>query len=59
MHWNVEEGHISTVQEARERLEYFQANGATDFAFNFKNKLDHRFTRILFLNFIRVNLWSN
>ena len=36
--WNVEEGHIPTVQEARERLEYFQANGATEFAFDFKNR---------------------
>ena len=36
--WNVEEGHIPTVQEARERLEYFQTNGATAFAFDFKNR---------------------
>jgi hypothetical protein len=36
--WNVEEGHIPTVQEARERLEYFQANGAMEFAFDFKNR---------------------
>ncbi len=36
--WNVEEGQIPTVQEARERLEYFQANGATAFAFDFKKR---------------------
>jgi hypothetical protein len=36
---NVKEGHILTVQKARERLEYFQANGATDFSFDFKNRL--------------------
>ena len=36
--WNVEEGHIPTVQEARERLEYFQVNGATEFAFDFKKQ---------------------
>ena len=36
--WNVEEGHVPTIQEARERLEYFQANGATQFAFDFKNR---------------------
>jgi len=36
---NVKEGHIPTVQEAHERLEYFQANGATDFTFDFKNRL--------------------
>lgn len=36
--WNIEEGYIPTVQEARERLEYFQTNGATEFAFDFKNR---------------------
>ena len=36
--WNIEEGHIPTVHEARERLEYFQAHGATEFAFDFKNR---------------------
>jgi hypothetical protein len=36
--WNIEEGYIPTVQEARERLEYFQAHGATEFAFDFKNR---------------------
>lgn len=35
--WNVQEGHVPTIDEARERLEYFQVNGATDFAFDFKN----------------------
>jgi Domain of unknown function (DUF3291) len=36
--WNIDEGHIPTVQEARERLEYYQAHGATEFAFDFKNR---------------------
>ena len=36
--WCVEEGHIPTAQEARERLEYIQANGASEYAFDFKNK---------------------
>ena len=36
--WKVEEGHIPTVEEARERLEYFQENGASEYAFDFKNR---------------------
>jgi hypothetical protein len=36
--WYIEEGHIPTVQEARERLEFFQENGASEFAFDFKNR---------------------
>ena len=35
---NVQEICVPIVQEARERLEYFKANGATDFAFDFKNR---------------------
>ena len=36
--WKVEEGHIPTVEEARERLKYFQENGASEYAFDFKNR---------------------
>jgi Domain of unknown function (DUF3291) len=36
--WYIDEGHIPTPQEARERLEYLQANGASEFAFDFKNR---------------------
>lgn len=34
--WYIDEGHIPTVQEARERLEFLQENGASEFAFDFK-----------------------
>lgn len=34
--WLVEEGHIPTPEEARERLEYLQKNGETDYAFGFR-----------------------
>ena len=33
--WWIPAGHIPTVAEARERLEYYQANGATPYAFWF------------------------
>lgn len=36
--WYIDEGHIPTVQEARERLEFLQENGASEFAFDFKNR---------------------
>jgi hypothetical protein len=36
--WYIDEGHIPTTQEARERLEFFQENGASEFAFDFKNR---------------------
>ena len=36
--WYVDEGHIPTTQEARERLEHLQANGASEYAFDFKNR---------------------
>jgi len=35
--WWIPEGHIPTVQEARERLEHLQANGETEYAFTFKS----------------------
>lgn len=35
--WYIDEGHIPTPQEARERLEYLQTNGASEYAFDFKN----------------------
>ncbi|MBC8048060.1 MAG: DUF3291 domain-containing protein [Fimbriimonadaceae bacterium] len=34
--WWVEAGHIPTVQEAKERLEYLQQNGDSAFAFSMK-----------------------
>jgi Domain of unknown function (DUF3291) len=36
--WYIEEGHVPTPQEARERLEYLQSNGASEYAFDFKNR---------------------
>ena len=36
--WYIEEGHIPTTQEARERLEYLQANGASEYAFDFRER---------------------
>lgn len=36
--WYIDEGHIPTVQEARERLEFLQENGASEFAFDFRNR---------------------
>lgn len=36
--WYINEGHTPTVEEARERLEYLQEHGATEFAFDFKNR---------------------
>jgi hypothetical protein len=36
--WYIEEGHTPTPQEARERLEHLQMNGASEFAFDFKNR---------------------
>jgi hypothetical protein len=34
--WNVPEGHIPSTDEAKERLEYLQKNGDSDYAFSFK-----------------------
>lgn len=34
--WNIEEGHIPTLEEAKERIEYLWANGDSDYAFTFK-----------------------
>jgi hypothetical protein len=36
--WYIDQGHIPTPQEARERLEYLQANGASEYAFDFKER---------------------
>ena len=36
--WYIDEGHIPTVQEARERLEFLQENGASEYAFDFKSR---------------------
>ncbi len=36
--WYIDEGHIPTVEEARERLEFLQENGASEFAFDFRNR---------------------
>jgi len=35
--WYVEEGHIPTVLEAKERLEHLQAQGESEYAFSFKS----------------------
>ena len=34
--WWVPQGHIPTVEEARERLEHLRMHGATAYAFSFK-----------------------
>lgn len=34
--WLVEEGHFPSPEEAKERLEYLQKNGETEFAFGFR-----------------------
>lgn len=36
--WYIDEGHTPTVQEARERLEFLQENGASEYAFDFKSR---------------------
>ena len=36
--WYIDEGHIPTTQEARERLEYLQTNGASEYAFDFRER---------------------
>ena len=38
--WWVPEGHQPTLEEAKERLEYLQNNGATAYAFDFKNSYE-------------------
>ena len=35
--WFVEEGHIPTVEEGKERLEYLQKHGESPYAFGFKS----------------------
>ena len=36
--WYVEEGHIPSLAEAKNRLEYLNAHGETPYAFSFKSK---------------------
>jgi hypothetical protein len=38
--WWVPEGHLPTLQEAMERLEHYQAHGASDFAFGWAEVID-------------------
>lgn len=35
--WYIEEGHIPTLSEGKERLEYLQKNGESEYAFSFKS----------------------
>ncbi|HZE84363.1 MAG TPA: DUF3291 domain-containing protein [Puia sp.] len=36
--WYIQAGHIPTVEEARERLDFLQNNGPTPYAFDFKTR---------------------
>ena len=36
--WYIEDGHIPTVEEGKERLEYLQKKGESPYAFGFKSK---------------------
>ena len=36
--WYIEEGHIPTLAEAKERLEHLQQQGESEYAFSFKSK---------------------
>ncbi|MFT5437009.1 MAG: hypothetical protein ACI840_001661 [Ulvibacter sp.] len=36
--WYIEDGHIPTVEEGKERLEYLQQHGESPYAFGFKSK---------------------
>ena len=36
--WYIEDGHIPTVEEGKERLEYLQGHGESPYAFGFKSK---------------------
>ena len=36
--WWIPEGHIPTLEEANERLSFLQKNGASPYAFDFRNK---------------------
>jgi len=38
--WWVPAGHIPTVEEAKERLEYLEAHGESDYAFTFRTPFD-------------------
>lgn len=35
--WHIEEGHIPTPQEAKDRLEYINKHGESEYAFTFKS----------------------
>lgn len=35
--WNIDTGHIPTIQEGKERLKYLQQYGESEFAFTFKS----------------------
>ncbi len=39
--WWIEQGQIPTVEEAKQKLEYFQAQGATEQAFSFAKPFPH------------------
>jgi hypothetical protein len=39
--WWVPVGHIPTVEEAKERLEFLQQNGASPYAFTFRQKFNY------------------
>ncbi len=36
--WYIEDGHIPTLQEGKERLSHLQEHGESEFAFSFKSK---------------------
>jgi hypothetical protein len=36
--WYIEDGHIPTIKEGKERLEYLQEHGESNYAFGFKSK---------------------
>lgn len=36
--WYIEEGHIPTVEEAKERLDYLRKHGESEYAFSFRSR---------------------
>ncbi len=48
--WWVPSGHIPTVTEGRERLEYYQKRGATPYSFWFSQHFPHLQTRVFALS---------
>jgi hypothetical protein len=40
--WWIPEGHIPSVEEAKEKLEYQQDNGPSEMAFTYANSFDPR-----------------